>query len=287
MDLITLKNDETYAVFSSQKGMNLVSFKVSGIDIIDSKTRPLFEERFAGLGSLIGPHFHHRPANKIPQVPSESLFPHIAKLKAKGVNEPFSHGIGRYAPWKTTTSSSTIMASLSSEDQWNGVPLSVLEGFSFDMVLTASLLPRGLSLDFSIESEEPSVIGLHYYYTLPFGEGRVKGVVENNYRDGDKQKPIPPSFLDSEGNLSFDASQEVDFGFIPKKQNDTFEILYENAQFTLKISFFVDPGEASWQLYRPKEASYICIEPLSAKNPKHPVCKKSRLKINIEVLSTT
>lgn len=284
MDLVNLKNKDVTATFSSLRGMNLMRLQVKGVDIIDQNTMPLFEERFAGLGSLIGPHFHHRPLNQIPPVPSESLFPHIARLKAKGVLEPFSHGIARYAPWKARASESSITAKLSGEDLWNGVPLSVLEGFSFQMELSACLLPEGISLDFSVESENPSLIGLHYYYTLPLGEGKIKAAVENKYRSQDEWKPIPASFLDNEGNLCFDATQEVDVGFIPKKTKEGFEIFYENTQFVLRISFQVEGDAASWQLYRPKEASYICIEPLSTKNPKHPISKKSRLQVRIEIV---
>ncbi len=284
MDSIILKNENVTATFSPSKGMNLMRLQIGNVDVIDQNTLPLFEERFAGLGSLIGPHFHHRPANQIPPVPSESLFPHIARLKDKGVLEPFSHGIARYAPWKALSSKSSITAKLSGKDLWNGVSLSVLEGFSFQMELIASLLPKGLFLDFSVQSENPSLVGLHYYYTLPLEGGRIKAKVENTYRIQDEWKPIPSSFLDKEGNLFFDATQEVDVGFIPKKTKEGFEVFYENTQFTLKISFLVEGDEASWQLYRPKGASYICIEPLSTKNPKHPVSKKSRLQVRIEVL---
>lgn len=284
MDLINLENRSVQIIFAPAKGMNLMRFQVEGVDVIDQNTLPLFEERFAGLGSLIGPHFHHRPANQIPSVPSEALFPHIARLKAKGVMEPFSHGIARYAPWKVQVSETSIFAKLSGEDLWNGISLSTLEGFSFHMELTASLLDKGLSLDFSVESEKPSLVGLHYYYTLPLEGGKIKACVENQYHEQGEWKLIPSSFLDKEGNLFFDAMQEVDVGFIPKKKKDGFEIFYENAKFVLRISFQVEGGDASWQLYRPKGASYICIEPLTAKDPKYPISKKSRLQVKIEVL---
>lgn len=284
MGLVFLKNKDVTAAFSSLRGMNLIRFQVGGIDIIDQNTMPLFEERFAGLGCLIGPHFHHRPPNQIPPVPSEALFPHIARVKAKGTLEPFSHGIARYAPWKVQSSESSVTAKISGEDLWNGVPLAVLEGFPFKMELTASLLLKGIFLDLSVEAENPSLVGLHYYYTLPLGEGRIKAAVEKNYRVQDEWIPIPSSFLDKNGDLSFDSHQEVDVGFIPKRTKEGFEIFYENTQFILRISFQVEGDEASWQLYRPKDASYICIEPLSTKNPKHPVSKKSRLQVRIEIL---
>ena len=134
------------------------------------------------------------------------------------------------------------------------------------MNLVASLLPRGLSLDYSVESEKPSVIGLHYYYRLPASGGKIKAAVEGR-----------------EDALCFDALQEVDSGFIPKKGPEGFfEVFYENTEFTMKISFKTD--DPSWQLYRPQGSSYICIEPLSAKDPKHPIYKKSRLQVKIEIL---
>lgn len=286
MDRVILQNSEVQVEFSPDKGMNLLRLAVGNLEIIDQNTKPLFEERFAGLGSLIGPHFHHRSKNQIPPVVSEDLFPHIARVRAKGTEEPFSHGIARYAPWTAQVVENAIMATLSGSDVWNGSPLTALEGFSFEMNLVASLLKNGLSLDFSVQSKKPSVLGLHYYYTLPVSGGRVKALVENQYRAQDLWQPIPSAFLDADGHLFFDATQECDFGFIPKKGKDGFfEILYENAQFTLKIRFQTDEKEASWQLYRPQGASYICIEPLSARNPKNPVLEQSRLKVEIEVFS--
>jgi hypothetical protein len=83
------------AIFLPEKGMNLISYKKDETEVIDQSTRNLFEERFAGLGALIGPHFHHRKTEVIPPIKDESLFPHIARLKAKGIQEPFSHGIDR------------------------------------------------------------------------------------------------------------------------------------------------------------------------------------------------
>jgi hypothetical protein len=281
MDKVILQNSEIQAVFSPKQGMNLLRLARKSIEIIDPKTQPLLEERFAGLGSLIGPHFHHRPFGQIPPVPSENLFPHIARLRAKGVLEPFSHGIARYAPWTAQILENAIHAKLSGKDIWNGSSLAALEGFDFEMLLNVSLLENGVSLDLSVDSEKPSVIGLHYYYALPVTGGRVKAQVEDLYRVQDGWKPIPSAFLDAEGNLFFDATEECDFGFIPKKGKGGFsEIVYENTEFTVKICFQTD--EASWQLYRPKGASYLCIEPLSARNPKEPVLHQSRLQVKIE-----
>jgi len=285
MNDVILKSEEVLAIFSKEHGMNLLQLQVGKKELIAQSTKPLFEDRFAGLGSLIGPHFHHRPKEKITRVPSEEFFPHIARVKAKGSADPFSHGIARYAPWQIQESESSVTAKLHGDDLWNGIPLAQLEGFSFQMNLSASLLPNGISLDYSVESGEASVIGLHYYYTLPSSGGKIKAKVEKQFSENREWKPMPDSFLDEDGNLCFDAMQEVDFGFIPKKGTDGFfEIFYENEEFTLKISFKADVEEISWQLFRPKDGSYICIEPLSARNPKNPTSKKSRLQVKIETL---
>ncbi len=281
MDKVVLKNKEVRAVFSVTHGMNLLAFTKNDTAIIDPETLPLFEERFAGLGSLIGPHFYHR--DHIPPVPSEYLFPHIARIKAKGTLEPFSHGIARYAPWNAEVLENAIKATLSSTDLWNGIPLSTLEGFDFEMSFFAELLADGIALDYSVQSDNPSVIGLHYYYALPSTGGTIKAAIQKTYRIQDEWKPIPSALLDKEGNLLFDATQESDFGFIPKSKNGFFEILYENADYTLKIRFQTESEEASFQIYHPKDASYICIEPLSAKDPKNPMLKSSRLKILLEL----
>jgi galactose mutarotase-like enzyme len=135
-----------------------------------------------------------------------------------------------------------------------------------------------------VQSDSPSVIGLHYYYALPSTGGTIKASVENSYRIQDNWKRTPSSLLDNEGSLLFDATQEADFGFIPKSKNGFFEILYENADYTLKIRFQTEDEEASFQIYRPKDASYICIEPLSAKDPKKPLLKSSRLKVFLELV---
>ncbi len=78
------------ARFMPSKGMNLVSLKKGECEAIDQLTKPLFEERYAGLGAMIGPHFHHRLESEIQPVKNASLFP-----QTKGLKESFSHGIGR------------------------------------------------------------------------------------------------------------------------------------------------------------------------------------------------
>src|SRR5262245_23646805 len=155
--------EDLTALFLPSKGMNLISYKKGECEAIDQGTWDIFEERYAGLGALIGPHFHHRNPQVIPPVKNEELFPHIAKLKDK--SEPFSHGIGRYAPWKIESlNDSSIQASLTGDMIWNGVALKQLEGQNFKMGYGANLAPDGLHIDLYVTSDTESVVGLHTYY---------------------------------------------------------------------------------------------------------------------------
>src|ERR1700733_4771417 len=196
MESITLKSQNTQgdileAIFLPDKGMNMVSFKRDGVQVIDQSTRSMFEERFAGLGALIGPHFHHRNPDIIPQIKDESLFPHIARVKAKGVQEPFSHGIARYAPWQAKATDTKISATLTGKDTWNGVALSALEGQNFKMQFSAELTPQGLQLELSVVSDTDSVVGIHYYYHLPKGTATVISGVQTTYIENNQRKPLP------------------------------------------------------------------------------------------------
>ncbi len=173
---------ELSACFLPSAGMNFISYKKGDIEAIDQSTQPLFEERYAGLGAMIGPHFHHRNSNAIPPIKDESLFPHIAKVKAKG-SDPFSHGIGRYAPWAVESKGPThLKAVLKGDDLWRGVPLKELEGQNFRMEYEANITPQGLEIHLSIRGETETVIGLHTYYALS-GGGRVSSKVQNHYND--------------------------------------------------------------------------------------------------------
>ena len=162
-----LKKGAYTAHFLPEKGMNFVSLKKGEIEAIDQSTRRGFEERFAGLGAMIGPHFHHRKL--LPPPPDPKLFPHVANS-----SEPFSHGIGRYAPWNVEGSCEMhIDATLSGSDTWNGVALKDLEGQDFKMTYSAKLLDEGLQIELSVVSDTESIVGLHTYYALADGAGVV------------------------------------------------------------------------------------------------------------------
>ena len=273
------------ATFLPDQGMNMVSFKKGNLEVIDQSTKALFEERYAGLGALIGPHFHHRRTEILPKITDESLFPHIARVKSKGVNEPFSHGIGRYAPWKAIVSGNTVKATLTGKDLWNGVALSTLEGQNFTMHFNATLKPQGLQLDLDVVSDTDSLVGIHYYYHLPQGTGKVLSTVQPEYVDKGEKKPLPAAWSGNENHtLAFDLTNEADYNFFPYPSPRGGQIILDAGTYKLKTNYQGASAENSWQLYHPKGASFVCLEPLSAQDPRHPNLTVSSLKITLTIM---
>lgn len=254
------------ATFLPEKGMNLISYKSNDLEIIEQSTQDLFDERLAGLGALIGPHFHHRTV--IPPIKDESLFPHIARIRAKGIKEPFSHGIARYAPWKVISSSpTTVVAEITGKDTWHDVPLSALEGQNFKMTLKAELKPSGLHLTLSVVSDTASLVGIHYYYALPNGKGKVISKTKENHQ------------------LEFDLDKDVDQTFHPYPNPLAGTILLETETYQLKTHYTCLCEENCWQLYHPEGAKFVCIEPISSQVPKYPNLTVSSLNIHLEILT--
>jgi len=255
--------------FASDAGMNLLHYSKGTIQVLDQSTKVLFEDRYAGLGALIGPHFHHRNPACIPAIKDESLFPHIARVRAKGINEPFSHGIARYAPWKVEKiGEAKLKGRLTGKDEWNGVSLAALEGQNFTYDLNAELTPHGLVLDLAVVSDTDSVVGIHYYYAVPRGKGTVESLI---HREGKEEKFV------------YEIGNAIDSNFHPAKPLEG-KIDFNAGDYRVVTRYQSPSQENSWQLFHPEGASYICIEPLSAADPRHPVLTASRLKIHIEII---
>jgi hypothetical protein len=274
------------ATFLPEKGMNLVSFKKGPIEVIDQTTRTRFEERFGGLGPLIGPHFHQRKPEIIPKIKEESLFPHIAAIKASGAPDPFSHGISRYAPWQAQFTKTHLTGYLSGKDLWNGVPLEELEGQNFKMKFDAELSPNGLNLDLSIVSDTASLVGIHYYYHLPKGTGTIRSQVQKEYLDKTVKKTLPASWsFDQNHHLNYELNQETDLTFYPFPHPCEGKITLDAVDYLLTTRYKTNSQENSWQLFHPSHSSYVCIEPLSSQDPRHPNLTASSIKIDLEIES--
>jgi len=283
----TISNIPLQATFSPENGMNMISFKWGDVELIDSSTRALFEERSAGLGALIGPHFHRRQPEIIPKIADESLFPHIARIRAKGVTDPFSHGIARYAPWKVSVLENSFSATLSGKDIWNGVSLSVLEGQNFIMNYKGSLDENGLHLKLDVVSDTDSLVGTHFYYQLPQQKGFVRSLVKEKFLDGKEQKIVPENWKDQDKKnkhaLLFDLDNEADFTFHPFPNPLEGTIILDTLDYLLQINYKCPCQQNCWQLYHPKGASFVCIEPISAANPRNPNLTVSQIEVNINL----
>ncbi len=289
MDEVVLNNqsksgEALKAVFYPSAGMNLASYCKGSIEAIDQETRALFEERYAGLGALIGPHFHRRPPALLKTVAQEEKFPHIARVKANGVQEPFSHGIARYAPWTDFEVTDTkISGTLRGTDEWEGVSLSELEGQNFTMRYQAELCPHGLDITFSVVSDFDSLVGFHYYYAV---KGSASSVhcddVKNTYRDNDGWHEIPSLWMNGDA-LAFDLSEAADYGFQGQKNVLGSSMTLQTEGHNVTVSYHCENEENSWQLYHPKGATFACIEPLSALNPRQPQLSVSSLNMTISI----
>lgn len=287
--VITLKNktqDGTplEATYLPEKGMNMISYKRGEVEVIDPSTKKDFDLRFAGLGALIGPHFHTRNPSVIPPIKDETLFPHIAEVRKENRSDPFSHGIGRYAPWKFEATETKIKATLSGKDTWMDIPLADLEGQQFKMLFESELTPEGLKLNLSVTSDTDSIIGIHYYYRLPQGKGRIISRVQERYIANRQLQPIPSSWdYDDSHRLRYELDKDTDFTFHPFPNPTEGEILLETTEFQLMTTYACASEENAFQLYHPKGASFVCIEPVSAKDPRAVNLTASSLSIHLQI----
>jgi hypothetical protein len=272
------------ATFLPEKGMNLTSYKWGDVEIIDQSTKDLFDDRFSGLGPLIGPHFYQRNPATLPHIKDETLFPHIANVHHEHRQDPFSHGIGRYAPWNAQATETKITAALSGKDQWMGVPLADLEGQQFQMTFAAELMPDGLHLDLSVTSDTDSLVGIHYYYRLPNHRGTLTSRVQNRYIVNRISKEIPKEWTyDSQHQLTYPLNQDTDFTFHPFPNPRQGQITLETEEYRLITTYTSPSQENSWQLYHPKGASYVCIEPISAQDPRAANLTASSISIHLQI----
>jgi hypothetical protein len=292
MDEIVLKNvtkdgEPLQVTYLPKKGMNMVSYKKGDVEVIDQSTKPLFEDHFAGLGPLIGPHFYRRKPEILPNIPHEELFAHIARVKKRGADiDPFTHGVGRYAPWTYEATETSVNAILTGKDEWNGVLLKDIESQDFTMKFHAELKTDGLHLDLSVVSDSDSVIGIHYYYHLPQGRGTVQSKVQNKYIAIDKVLTIPKDwdYNETTQELNYLLDKDTDFTFHPFPDPTIGEIILDAVDHRLKTQFISDSEECCFQMWHPKDASFVCIEPISAYNPRGLSLSVSSIKIHLQIL---
>lgn len=256
--MITLSNEEYEAHFDEENGLNLVSFKKNGLEIIDQSAS-------SKKGPIIGPHFHVHTKHSPPD------------------GKEYHHGLGRYAAWRTVHSETQIRAHISGQDKLNSYTLKELEGQDFEMRFDIRLIPSGLRLKLEVVSDKPSMCGFHYYYKLG-PNPIVHAPVKDQYNDQGIIKPLPPEWK-KDKQLYYDLTLETDFGFIPSESPFEHKIIYQNDNYELNVHYLpAHPEEVQFQLYSPKGASFVCIEPMSAKEPRKPKLKHSLLEMKLEIV---
>ncbi len=273
------------ACFAPDEGMNLLSLKIKGKEVLDLSTKEMFSLRSAGLGALIGPHFHHRSSPYIPIKRDLSFFKHIKKLP-ETQKELFSHGIARYVPWKYQADGTQIIATLKGSDLFHDCPIKELEGFDFEMHFEARAIHDGLLIDYRIQSQTPSVIGFHYYYKAS-KNAFLTSLVKPSYRSNKGINQIPQEIYKmDQKKLYLKIENEIDWGFFPILDENTTGnlIILDNEDYHLHIEYASsNDNDSSFQVYHPKESSFVCIEPLSSLNPREPTSLFSHIQLKISL----
>lgn len=265
----TAKKELLSATFLPKLGLNLASYKKNSMEVVDQTTKEAFFERFSGLGPIIGPHFFRMEENKIVHPLRKDLFPHIDRVLKRGQKDPFSHGIGRYVPWTVEHTCSTLSATLQGHDRFEGAYLKDLEGFDFSMFFEAKLLPDGLDISMSVSADQECVCGLHYYFALENKKGRILSPIQNTYNDGGTFKPLEKNWIHGDDNLlNLPIDGFVDYGFLPLFEKGSSWVKLHTGSRSLQVDYQGDLEAISCQIYSPKEADFVCIEPISAKNPR-------------------
>lgn len=277
---VELRQGDLSAIFDPEHGMNLLSYRKGALEVIDQSTKPLFEQRYAGLGALIGPHFHFRPPSRIRPIANQEAFPHLKLVE--GRPDPFSHGIGRYVPWKYEKTNTLIKGQLAGNDLFQGMKLSDLEGQNFTMTFEAELKEEGLQVELTVVSDTDSVVGFHYYYRLPQNKGMIISDIQLQFLEKSTLVPVRSDWLKRGNTLELPLNEALDINFHPLQPRKG-EVLLKTSEYNLSVKYEAPSEELSLQIFHPLNASYVCIEPLSCYNPKNPHLTTSRVKALIRI----
>ncbi len=280
--MIVLVEKGIKATFDPEHGLNMVSLIIEGKELIDQSTKKGFQESSRGLSPLIGPHFYHRAPDAIPFFDTEALHLLSKKLRFRDEVEPFSHGIARYVPWRVLeTTATSFKAELDSHDKVLDWTLAEIEGFDFVLGFEASVTERAIEICYSAKStSQPVVVGLHTYYALQEGMHFAELSGAPFYYDKLNRRSVPHDWLVNQ-TLKIPLDQALDYTFSPQLSREGFgEVELHCGVSALKIEAKAHP-DLSFQLYRPADASYICVEPIAAINPRIVTQKHASLEVHI------
>lgn len=282
--MIVLEAKGIQATFDPEHGLNMMSLVIEGHELIAQSTKNGFLESSRGLGPLIGPHFYHRVSDTIPYLDSQTIDLLSKKIRFRQDPEPFSHGIGRYVPWKILHQGpKSFKACLDSHDQIAGITLAEIEGFDFFMEFEAEVSQRQITIRYSAKSSsQPVVVGLHTYYALDSMMKTCDLMGAPFYFDKLNKKAVPPDWFSDQG-LRIPLNKPLDYTFSPQINKEGFgEVEVKRGVSNLLIQAKATP-DLSFQLYRGEDSPFICIEPIAAINPRIVTQKNASIEVRISL----
>ena len=248
---VELETGPMRAVISPALGMSLVAFTVGGVSVLDESRQLQFLDIRKGLGPLILPHFGAAPFR--PDADLGSI-PHVARLKAIGVDDPFQHGVGRYSAWAIEADGEKVRGTIDGNTRLAGIPLADLEGFGFEAAVTYELDAEGLKIAFDLAGEKPVAGGIHFYYDLVTRQtARVELSVEEAPAD--------------DGVLRLDFRGAHNKGYHARGTQEYCTHRLTTDRYTLDTTVRVrGPASQTFDsviLFSPEGQQFACIEPLS------------------------
>lgn len=231
-------------------GFAIVSWRWNGREILATETRDPFLQARKGLGPLILPHFNQ--AGPIPEVDVAS-FAHVDHLRARGVDHPFQHGIGRYVPWTTRSTPTSTVGEISGTDMLGRYSLQDLTGFDFSALVRYRVRRNRMSVHLSVSGEHPVAAGIHFY--LSFAGAASADVF------------LPDWTGEAARTVTHDAAVDRVFPVKPPVQSRIAHSTLRTAGYHLDISFPAGARPAhsfgSLIVYSPQDSSFVCLEPIS------------------------
>ena len=89
--------------------------------------------------------------------------------------------------------------------------------------------------------------------------------------------------MDDQNYLRLPLEEAADWTFFPYPNPCEGKILLETEEYCLTTQYQCASQESSWQLFHPEGASFVCIEPISAKDPRHPNLTVSSIRIHLNI----
>lgn len=267
------------AVVTPELGMALAGFSLRHVPILQKSRRGDFVRGRKGLGPVILPHFNQRAAFPELTPAMREAFPHLAYLAERRIRDPFQHGVGRYVAWEYETKVTDAMAQvrgfITGRSLFQGIPLNEITGFDFTAAITYTLADRSLAVRFDLTGTAPVTAGIHYYYALPPGASHVAMTVEN-LGLGDDDSLFEFSSHQRDGKFyRLPLDRPVDTLFAPvaeEKGMARFSLVTPAYRLDTRVLVEGPPETAfgSVVVFHPEGTDFVCVEPLSEKNPLEP-----------------